>query len=171
MSRDPSVYDKLATYELNAATVTLLDTITKDTFVDSKNVEFWSGVITVARAIGESRTYAHGISIPEAGSIASSGAIDAAGSASFQPSGSEVWLIEGIEATGSGANTDVNILFFDGSASCAMHSATIGTDASSMMPYGKAPFPITNSLYLMVTNTSGGSQTVTVKIAYQKVSL
>ena len=54
---------------MSAVTQSQLNEMTSRVAVDKDAVEFWSGMITVARAIGESRTFAHGLPIYDTGEV------------------------------------------------------------------------------------------------------
>ena len=154
--QDPTIYDLIASQQMSETSITQLNNATKNTFIENKNIEFWSGVITVARALEESRTYAHGLPIPEASACETVTVADSA-SGTFKPTGTEVWLIQGIDEDNCG------VFLFDG---------TTAIDISSSAGYvarTRNPIYITSTCYLLFNNASGGEQTP--GIAYHKVSL
>jgi hypothetical protein len=154
MSSD--IYNLLTGVKIEDTTVTQLDTAAGRTFVDVDNVPFWSKIITVARAIKESRTYAEGLPIPELGEMKSLTVGDGA-SGTIQPSGTEIWLLQGV-------NTDNCAAFLtDGSGMITLDlSLASGTTVTG-------PIYITNKVYIGFSNASGSEQTPS--IAFQKVSL
>ena len=155
---DPKIYDLLASQLLSETTVTQLNNASKSTFVQDKNIEFWSGIITVARALEESRTYSHGLPIPEASSIESVSVADGAADIKLQPSGTEIWLIQALDLD------SCTMMFTDGST---------GFPYSSSVDYisrTRNPLYLTNTLYVEFTSPGSGD-TKTPKIAVHKVSL
>lgn len=152
---DPSVYDKLATTKLSDTTITELNDVSKGTFIDKRNIEFWSGVITVARAIEESRTYSHGLPIPEASSMGTVTVADGA-SESIKPTGSEIWLIQSI------SDDNCTPFLTDGAGIMPL---TLGSATATTT----GPLYITPKLWIGFSNASGSEQTP--GIAYHKVGL
>ena len=153
-SGDPSIYQLLAQQLASSTTVENLNDATKNTFIDEANVKLWSSMITVAKVMQESRTYAHGLPIPEKSAVYQA-SVDDGAQASLKPSAPEVWEIAAIDAGATSA------LLFDGSASCP-----VPLDANGKLTI---PLTITPTLYLIFDNGSGGS--VTVNVAYHKVGL
>jgi hypothetical protein len=152
---EPSIYDKLAARQVSETTVSEFNTITKDTFIDKKNVEFWSGVITVARAMEESRTYSHGLPIPESGAM-STVSVDDGASEAIKPTGTEIWQVQGL-------NTDNCSPFLtDGSA---IFPIVLGGDGATLT----GPLYLTATMWIGFSNASGSAQTPGV--AYFKVGL
>jgi len=161
MMGDPSVYDLLATQQAADTTVSQLNQSLKSTYIQSKNVEFWSGVITVARALSESRTNAHGIIIPESGAVWSQAIANGATADLIPSNASEVWRIENLSLAGGTA------ALFDGTTQSQIdfeHNPGQGTHSARNGPYF-----ISKTLYLRITNGTGGE--ITPAIAYSKVSL
>lgn len=162
-----SIYEQLTGVKVDDTTLEQLD-FTKNSFIDTKSIEYWKGIITVSKILEASRTYPHGLTIPESGKVAVE-AIAAGASGSFQPPGTEVWQILGIEIVASGGNPVVNVYLTDGSTPCLIHTGTSSTTASSFNTF-KAPFTISNTLYLSLVNADP-SNVVAATIAYSKVSL
>ena len=163
-----TIYDLLTGVKIDDATITQLDSATGRTFVDTDTREFWQGILTLSHVIRAARTYPLGGPIPEASAIAVQ-VCPLNESITFQPPGTEVWAIQGIQITAAGGTPACTISLFDGSEAVAMHAGTSSTTAGSFFPF-EAPFYITNSVYLAVTNADG-SNAVNVSIAYNKVSL
>lgn len=170
------IYDLLASQDVSATTLAQLDAAIKNTSIDRTNTKFWNGPITVYRTIESSRTYPHGIVIPEAGTI---GTVSMAPgeSATLQPPDSEVWHIKGIVGTGVGGTATGSISWFDGTSSVNIDSGQSFSTGGNQFTYaatppmtGSQPLTITNSLYLVFEET-GGAQGVIFQIAYHKVSL
>lgn len=152
---DPSIYDKLATQLVSDTTLENFNTITKDTFIDKNNIDFWSGVITVARVLQESRTYAHGLPIPEASAMQTATIGDGA-SGTIKPTGTEVWEVMTV-------SLDNCIAFLtDGSG---IMTLVLGGDNATH----SGPLYLTNKLYIGFQNASGSEQTP--GISYHKVGL
>lgn len=150
----PSIYDLLAQQNISALTQAQLNQATKSTAITDKNVDFWSGIITVARALAESRTYAHGLVIPETGAVVGN-EIDDGADATFIPTGTEIWAIQNIDLQGcTAALRDVS--------SGAMSQLTSSTFQSGTIYLSAA-------LGLYFNNGSGSPKTPT--FAYYKVSL
>jgi len=161
MPHRPSIYELLATQQAAATTITQLNAATKSSFIDKSNLEFWSGMITVARALGESRTNAHGIVIPETGKVHIETIANGA-DVTIKPSGTEVWRVENVDAD----NCTIEFQDADGNLSPILLTAPAGA------PYTQTwsvPFNISPTLFLKFSNGSGGEQTPS--IAYFKVSL
>lgn len=155
----PTIYDLLAQQDISETTQTQLNSASKSTAVTPDNVQFWSGMITVARAISESRTYGHGLPVPESGAVATASIGDSA-TGTFQPStATEIWLVQSLDDSGDG--TGLGWVLTDGTTQSAIPN-----------PDNKGfnfPIYVTKSLYLQAINGSGGS--LTGKVAYLKVSL
>ena len=171
------IYDLLASQDVSVTTLTQLDSAIKNTTIDRTNTKFWNGPITVYRTIESSRTYPHGIVIPEVSTI---GTVSMAPgeSATLQPPDSEVWHIKGIVGTGVGGTATCSISWTDGTTSVNIDNGqSMTTSGLSQFIYsatppmtGSQPLTITNSLYLEFEET-GGAQGVIFQIAYHKVSL
>lgn len=151
--QDPTIYDLIASQQMSETSITQLNNATKNTFIENKNIEFWSGVITVARALEESRTYAHGLPIPEASACETVTVADTA-AGSIKPTGTEIWQVVAIDTDNCSA------FLYDGTTVIAL---------GSERQKNPAPFYITSTCYLLFNNASGGEQTP--GIAYHKVSL
>jgi hypothetical protein len=162
------IFDQLATTKLSAGTCSQLNTGADMTFIDVESVDYWKGIATVWRAIEASRTYPQGLPIPEA-SVLDSETIAASGYFDFQPTGTEIWRVVSIGVTAAAGTPGVNVFFSDGSTSSLMHSGTSSTSASSFFPF-EAPFDITNTGYLRITN-GDASNAITCVIGYHKVGL
>jgi len=171
------IYDLLASQDVSVTTLTQLDAAIKNTTIDRTNTKFWNGPITVYRTIESSRTYPHGIVIPEASTI---GTVSMAPgeSATLQPPESEVWHIKGITGTGVGGTATCSISWTDGTATVNIdRSQSFTTDGRNQFIYadtppitGSQPLTLTNSLYLEFEET-GSSYGVIFAVAYHKVSL
>jgi hypothetical protein len=153
MSSD--IYNLLTGVRLEDTRITQLDTAAGRTFVDIDNVPFWTKIITVARAIKESRTYSAGLPIPETGSMQSVTVADGA-SGTIQPTGTEIWLLQGWNLDNCAA------FLTDGSG---FITPVLGGDNANV----GGPLYLTSTLYLGFSNGSGSEQTPS--IAYHKVSL
>ena len=150
----PSIYDLLAQQNISALTQAQLNQATQSTAITDKNVEFWSGIITVARALAESRTYAHGLVIPETGDVLGNEIADG-GDETFIPTGTEIWAIQNIDLQGcTAALRQVSGGKMSQLTSSTFQSGTIYLSAS---------------LGLYFNNASGSPKTPT--FAYYKVSL
>jgi len=169
---DPSIYDQLAKESLSDLTVTQLNAGSSVTAVDQATVSYWSGPITLARILESSRTYAHGLPIPETGAIEQVAVIAGADS-DLQPTGTELWAIKSIFAIANGGTATCNIGFSDGSTSVpirvgvSVSNTGIPIDLNETIAW---PLEISNSLYLNFAET-GGVYDVTFFVAYFKVSL
>jgi hypothetical protein len=152
-----SIYEQLTGVKVDDTTLTQLD-FTKNSFIDTKSIEYWKGIITVSKILDASRTYPHGLPIPEASSIESVAVADAA-SGSVKPSGTEIWMVQAIDST-----ADVTYSLYDGSAVVQLIASP---SSAPFIP--TSPFFLTPTLYLIIGNGSGGEATVT--LAYHKVSL
>ena len=158
---DPSVYDLLATQQAADTTVTQLNSSLKSTFIQSKNVEFWSGIITVARALSDSRTNAHGIIIPESGAVWSQAIANGATADMIPTVASEVWRVENLSLAGG------TVSLYDGTTESPIDFVSNPGQATHSARNG--PYFISKTLYLRISNGTGGE--ITPAIAYSKVSL
>ena len=151
----PSIYNLLAKLSISETTITQLNSAVKETKIDPTNIDFWAGVITVGRAIDESRTYGHGLPIPETGAVQKVN-VDDGGTGSITPSGdSEVWYVQSLQVDSCEAafvDTDGNV------------SAITQASVNSL-----APFYLTSKMTLSFSNGSGSAKAPS--IAYFKVSL
>jgi hypothetical protein len=147
-----SIYEQFVGSKLSEVTAANVDKITKRTYVDSDNLEFWKGVITVSKIIQDSRTYAHGLPIPEASGIETVTVADA-GTGTIKPPGTEIWLIESIDPD------NCTGFLTDGGASAVPITADLVT----------SQLYLTGTLYIAFSNSSGSEQTPGV--AYHKVGL
>jgi len=153
MPKRPDIYELLAAQQASDTTTTQLHSALKSTYIDKSNVEFWSGVITVAKALENSRTNSHGLPIPESGAITSVTVTDG-GTESIKPTvSSEVWLVQGISLD------NCTMAIFDGTQAVPI------SDVKDI----QTPFYVTEKLFVAFSNGSGSEQTPS--IAYHKVSL
>lgn len=149
---DTSIYDLLTGIKVDAATLGQLDTAGGRTFIDKDSIPFWQGILTMSHIMKATRTYAHGLPIPEE-SVVGTLTISDGATQDIQPSGSEVWLIQNLAAS------SCNFFLYDGTSESPI---TIGTTDTT-------PLYLTNTLYLRIKNGSGGSQDPSW--AYHKVGL
>jgi len=157
---EPSIYDYLSKYSLSEVTTALLNDSAKSTNIDPTNVKFWQGVITVERILSDSRTYPHGLPIPETGSVEIE-AIANGASGTIQPSGTEIWRVENLHIDGC------DWFFKDSDDQLAQINLT--APAGGQIPTFSVPFYITNTVFLSIDNNSGGAKNPS--IVYHKVSL
>jgi len=156
MPKSPDVYDRLKTTKLDELTVSNLNDATKESFIESNNVQLWSQSITLDRALDAGRTFPHGLPIPELCGIESETVANGA-STTIKPDGNEIWRILAISADAA-----LSIALFDG----ATGYCVISTDE------GNVTYPdlyITPTLYISINNGTGDS--ATCNVAYCKVSL
>ena len=150
----PSIYDLLAQQDISELTQAQLNQATKSTAITDKNIEFWSGIITVARALAESRTYAHGLVIPESGAVLGNEIADSASEA-FVPTGTEIWAIQNIDLQGCAGS----LIMTDGGKATQLTSSS----------FQAGTIYLSSALGLLFVNSSGSPKTPT--FAYYKVSL
>lgn len=154
MTSHIEIYNLLNKVKIDDATISQLNTMTGRTAIDKETIEFWSGVITVARAMKESRTYSGGLPIPEASAVQTYPLGDSE-QVDIQPSGSQIYILQNIGAD------NCNFFLSDGTTDSELTlSATGGV---------LTPIYLTNSCFLRVKNGSGSAQTPTW--AYHTVSL
>jgi hypothetical protein len=152
-----SIYDMLADKQLEDVTLAQLNTPTKRIYTHPDAIPFIRDVLMMQKALEASRTYCHGIVIPEQGDVTTTTVANGA-TANFQPSGSEVWVLQAVDGNGS-----VSYMLSDGASPVPISGAT----ADPFIP--SCPIYLTNSLYLVVSNASGDA--VEVSLAYQKLSM
>ena len=168
MPKAPDVYDRLKSTQIEGLSITQLNAATKDSFIEQNNVQFWGQAITLDRALESSRTYSHGLPIPEASSVASE-AVDPSNTTTLQPQGTQEFQIVALSVTAAGGTDTAEVYLTDGSTTVLMHRGATSTTESSFFPF-ESPFTITPSLYLQFVNTSA-SNAMTFKIAYNVQSL
>jgi len=152
----PDIYELLAAQQTASTTVTQLNAATKSTYIDKSNVEFWSGMITIARALQESRTYAHGLPIPETSGISVISVADG-GTEKFGDTlgDTEIYRVENIDLD------NCSVGFFDGASVNPITPIANGPI--------RTPLYVTKLAYLVFSNVSGSGQTPSV--TFSKVSL
>jgi len=154
MTSNVEIWNLLNKVKVSEVTQSQLQEMTSRVAVDKDAVEFWSGVITVARAIGESRTFAHGLPIYDTGTVVAD-AIDDGSDSTILPTGTEVWQIQNIDLQGcTAALRDVSTGSMSQLTSSTFQSGTIY---------------LSSSLALYFNNASGSPKTPT--LTYYKVSL
>ena len=136
---EPSIYDQLAKESLSDLTVTQLNSGSSVTAIDLSTINYWKGPITLARILQSSRTYAHGLPMPETSSIEAL-AVPNASLGTIKPTGTEIWLVQAIDS-------DIQVTFslFDGSTTVALQST-----ATSNPFVPTSPLYLTNNLYLQI---------------------
>ena len=150
------IYNLLNKVEISAVKTTQLNDMTSRVAVDKDAVSFLSSMITVARAIGESRTFAHGLPIYETGTVVGSEIADGA-NATYTPTGSEVWLVMMVDPVGCA------VALRDGSGNMCQIAAA-GSAVANI-----SPLYLTSTMRIFFSNATGGA--VTPNFAYLKVSL
>ena len=154
MASNVEIWNLLNKVKLSAVTQSQLNEMTSRVAVDPDAIEFWSGMITVARAIGESRTFAHGLPIYDTGNVLGN-EIDDGANETFLPTGTEVWAIQNIDLQGcTAALREVSGGKMSQLTDTTFQSGTIYLSAS---------------VALFFSNASGSPKTPT--FAYYKVSL
>jgi len=156
----PDIYELLAAQQASATNQEQLNAAVKSTFIDKSNVEFWAGVITVARALNESRTFANGnLPVHTTGKVESKTLADGA-DATHAPTGTEIWAVFAI--TEDSCTFEV----IDGNGDSQFLSNAVSITGTNVLPQ---PVYLSSSMALKVTNNTGGNKTFS--FAYYKVSL
>ena len=175
-----SIYEQLTGVKVDDTTLAQLD-FTKNSFIDTNSIEYWKGIITVSKILDASRTYPHGLIIPESGTITTA-VVSGGENVIIQPSGTEIWRLSGMTMSSSGSAATVAIAFFDGSTfqyiKTGVSTATDPASPTIIGAYGAVsdvevlslPLLITNAKYLVIIET-GGSVDVALTYSYDKVSL
>ena len=147
-----SIFDLLNKKTIEDLTIDQLNTATSRTAIDVHSQEFWGGILHLKHVLGASRTYSHGLSIPEAGAVWTTPVADSA-TGTAQPSNStELWRIEGVDLD-----------------SCTM-AMTDGNSFVTVDPdKNTPPYFISKTMYIVFNNGSGSEKNP--KLAYSKVSL
>lgn len=156
MAHSPDIYNLLTGVKIDDATITDLDSATKESFINKDNAEFWRGPIFVSKVIEAGRTYPHGLPVPNASGVAVVTIEDSA-TGIIQPTGSEIWLVEAIDTD----NTAIALT--DGS-----NFVNFASD-SEYISRTRNPIYLTKTLFFFFNNASGSQQTPS--IAYHKVGL
>ena len=155
-----TIYDLLTNSKISELTIENLDAATERTFVEKDGMDFWQGILVLSHVLNASRTYAHGLPIPESGAVHIETIADSA-DATIKPTGTEVWRVENIDLD------NCTVEFQDGDGN--LSPVTFQFGGQYQAPFFTLPFHISSTLFLKFTNGSGGSQTPS--IAYHKVSL
>lgn len=168
MVQQPDIYDLLSKQLVSELTQAMLDSSTKSGAIDRESVPFWGGPITLARVLEATRTYAHGLPIPES-SLSVSTALPSGEALTIRPTGTQVWGVKGISAE-TGANTGSCVLYwFDGNIRTPISTTSTSTTAASLMTAATpSPLVITNSGYLIVLNAT---EDVTLNYHYDTLGL
>jgi hypothetical protein len=156
MSKD--VYDYLAKESVSELTITNLDASASSTSVDRTNVTFWGGPITLARVMEATRTYAHGLPIPEASAVDVMTIADGA-SDTLKPTDPGLFQLVSIF---SSADVSLQLVGTGG-------TTLLGSLSGGAVFLPQSQFVLSPTLYLQVANSSGGEATVSV--AYHTVGL
>ena len=151
---EPSIYDYLSKQTVAELTIANLNSATKLTNLDPVNIEFWQGVITLNRVLQDSRTFPHGLPVPETGAVEIVTIGDGA-SATIKPAGTEIWRVQSIDMDGC------TMAFMDGDGNISPINAETAQ--------GSLPFMLSLDLFLAFSNATGSEQTPS--IAYHKVAL
>ena len=152
----PDIYELLAAQQVSSTTIEQLNSAAKSTYIDKSNLDFWSGIITIARALQESRTYAHGLPIPETAGVSVITVADGGQEKFGDDLGStEIYRVENIDLDGC------SVGFFDG--------ANVNPITPLTGNLCQCPLFVTKNAYLVFSNASGSSQTPSV--TFSKVSL
>lgn len=149
------IYQLLNSIRLEDATTTQLNSATGKTFVDRATISFWQGILTLNHVLKASRTYAHGLPIPEASEM-STVSVDDGAAGTIQPTGTEVWKVSTVSLDNCAA------FLTDGSG---IMSIVLGGDNATV----PGDLYLTSKIYIGFQNASGSGQTP--GIAYHKVSL
>lgn len=150
-----SAYDLLTGVKIDGLTTTELDFITKNTFIDKTNSDFWGPILQLSHVLKAARQYGNGLPIPEASGIETVTIADSA-SGTIKPPGTEVWLLQSINLDNCSA------ALTDGSG---MSGLVMGSSDATV----SGPVYLTGSLYVVFVNASGSEQTPS--LSYHKVSL
>ena len=145
------IYDLLNKISIEDATITQLNSATGRTKIDRESIEFWQGVLTIAHTMKQTRTYAHGLPIPDQGGASSQVLGDGAAGELSPSSGTGVWLVQG---------------FVQNALVWTQNGVPIPVNAGGYLQY---PIYVTKLTPLAAANASGGS--LPAVIQYQVVSL
>jgi hypothetical protein len=152
---EPTIYDLLSKKDISEITTAQFNQAAKVTAVDRRTVEFWSGIITLSQVLNKSRTYSHGLPIPELSAIEANTIANGA-TAEIKPTGTEIWRVENITNT-----ADMTVALSDGTSTQTLMTGTSPKQFGNLF--------LTNTLYIVVANASGDN--ADNLIAYHKVGL
>jgi len=150
------VYDLLTGVKLQDTTYAQIEQMTERTYVDRSSLEFWKGVFQVSKALEVAKTAPHGLPLPSHSGLEVLTIADTA-TGFVKPSGTEVWLINGIDY-------DNCLLYLTDGTNTISYAAD-----SAYTSRTRNPLYLTNTMFLAFVNNSGGEQTPSV--AYHKLSL
>ena len=141
-----SIYDLLTGQTVNDATLANLDSATGRSYLDSKSIEFWRGIISVQKIIEASRTYPHGLGIPELSKV---NATAPATTGTTQPTGTEIFIVQALSFTNNSAGTATVSVSLDTGAGSSLlqNSITVASGASGSLALN-FPLEINNAVYL-----------------------
>lgn len=149
-----TIFDLLTGVKIGDVKTESFDGANSRTYVDTASIEFWNPIILLSRVLDATRTYAHGLSIPEQGAIWTQ-ALAPSADVDVRPSGTEIWMVENIDLDNCTAE------FNDGTSKSAIQF---------LSPTGAGRgWLVTNTLYLTFTNASGAP--LNPSVAYSKVGL
>jgi len=151
-----SIFNQLVGVKLPDSTVEQLETGSKNTYVASDSIEYWRGIIAVSKIMEATRTYAHGLPVPEQSAVEVL-TVEASATGFIKPEGTEIWSIQGIDVD------NCAIALTDGT-----NFVNFASD-SGYISRARNPIYLTNTLFFAFTNASGSQQTPSV--AYHKVGL
>lgn len=152
---EANLYDYLVTTQISDVEVAQLDNSSKETYVNESNIEFWRGPITISKVVDATRTYPHGLPIPELCAV-STNTIANGAAATVKPTGTEIWRVQSIHST-----ADMTVSLFDGTTNALLMSGSSPQVFSNLF--------ITPTLYLSIANGSGDA--AVCNISYCKVGL
>lgn len=156
----PDIYELLAAQQASATNQEQLNAAVKSTFIDKSNIEFWAGVITVARALNESRTFANGnLPVHTTGKVETK-TLGASTSATYTPEGTEIWAVFAM------TEDQCSFAVVDGNGDAQFITNDVGASGTTVL---RQPIYLSSSLSLLVSNDTGTSKDPS--FAYYKVSL
>ena len=154
----PDIFDYLAKQTVTGTTQENLHDSVKNTNVDRTNVKAWQDAIMIAKAIEDSRTFAHGLPIYDTGTVVSAALADGA-NVTHTPEGTEIWQLQALDAD------SCTVAIRDSAGTMVQLNFDAG--AGTTVPPSNIFLTSTQSLF--ISNPSGSSKTPA--FAYIKVSL
>jgi len=169
MTHNGEALSRLRGILLQDVTTAQLDSVLGPTSLTPSTAAQLEEANLISQAVAAQRCYPHGMAIPELSIVTTSGPVVAGAHFDFQPSGSEIWVVIGLDGYSEAGTVASLVTLTDGATSCITHTAyNVPTGGLNIFHF-EAPFQITNTAYLRVVNQDL-SVGASYNIAYHVVS-
>jgi len=171
MTHNGEALSRLRGIRLDALTSAEMSSVLGTTTLTPATSDALVQAAIVSQGISAQRTYPWGMPIPEQSSIFTE-SVEALGTVTVQPSGTEVWEIKAIRGFGVVGSCTTTLSYADGSNVLNLRVGdTIAANGQlfDMNNINDGPVVLTNSLYITIEET-GGTNGLVIMVAYNKVS-